>query len=50
MDYASDNGRTYIPIIKVYDPTVKEMFRLWEPVRQVSQFKQNETKVQAIMY
>lgn len=23
MDYASDNGRTYIPIIKVYDPTVK---------------------------
>ena len=48
MDYASDNGRTYIPIIKVYDPTVKgNVSTLGTGKTEVSQFKQNETKIQS---
>ena len=48
MDYASDNGRTYTPIIKVYDPTVQgNVSTLGTGKTEVSQFKQNETKVQS---
>ena len=41
MDYASDNGRTYTPIIKVYDPTVQgNVSTLGTGKTEVSQFKQ----------
>ena len=38
MDYASNNGRTYLPIMKVYDDTaVKgDVVPLWEPAKQKS--------------
>ena len=49
MDYGSNNGRTYQPIIKVYDPTVKgNVATLGTGKTEVSQFKENETKVQSI--
>lgn len=48
MDYASNNGRTYQPIIKVYDNTVQgNVATLGTGKTQVSQFKENETKVQS---
>lgn len=48
MDYASDNGRTYIPIQKVYDPTAAgSVATLGTGKTEVSQFKQNESKVQS---
>lgn len=48
MDYGSNNGRTYQPIIKVYDPTVKgNVATLGTGKTEVSQFKENETKVQS---
>ena len=48
MDYASNNGRTYTPIIKVYDSTVKgDVSTLGTGKTEVSQFKENETKVQS---
>ena len=48
MDYGSNNGRTYQPIIKVYDNTVKgNVATLGTGKTEVSQFKENETKVQS---
>lgn len=48
MDYGSDNGRTYTPIIKVYDGTVSgDIATIGTGKTEVSQFKQNETKVQS---
>lgn len=48
MDYGSNNGRTYQPIIKVYDNTVKgNVATLGMGKTEVSQFKENETKVQS---
>ena len=48
MDYASNNGRTYQPIVKVYDPTVSgNIATLGTGKTEVSQFKENETKVQS---
>lgn len=48
MDYASDNGRTYLPILKVYDGTVDgNVTTLGTGKTEISQFKQNETKVQS---
>lgn len=48
MDYGSNNGRTYQPIIKVYDNTVKgNAATLGTGKTEVSQFKENETKVQS---
>lgn len=48
MDYGSNNGRTYQPIIKVYDNTVKgNVATLGTGKTGVSQFKENETKVQS---
>lgn len=48
MDYGSNNGRTYQPIIKVFDHTVKgNVATLGTGKTEVSQFKENETKVQS---
>lgn len=48
MDYASNNGRTYLPIIKVYDPAVNgNVATLGTGKTEISQFKENETKVQS---
>ena len=48
MDYGSNNGRTYTPIVKVYDPTVSgNVATLGTGKTEVSQFKENETKVQS---
>ena len=48
MDYASNNGRTYTPIVKVYDATVNGgVSTLGTGKTEVSQFKENETKVQS---
>lgn len=48
MDYASNNGRTYTPIVKVYDSTVNgDIATLGTGKTEVSQFKENETKVQS---
>ena len=48
MDYASNNGRTYTPIVKVYDSTVnRDIATLGTGKTEVSQFKENETKVQS---
>ena len=48
MDYGSNNGRTYQPVIKVYDNTVKgNVATLGTGKTEVSQFKENETKVQS---
>lgn len=48
MDYATNNGRTYTPIIKVYDATVAgNVATLGDGKTAVSQFKQDETKVQS---
>lgn len=48
MDYGSNNGRSYQPIIKVYDNTVKgNVATLGTGKTEVSQFKENETKVQS---
>ena len=48
MDYASNNGRTYMPIVKVYDPTVNgDISTLGTGKTEVSQFKETETKVQS---
>ena len=48
MDYASNNGRTYTPIVKVYDATVNGgISTLGTGKTEVSQFKENETKVQS---
>ena len=33
MDYASNNGRTYTPIVKVYDAAVNGGSLLWEQAR-----------------
>ncbi len=48
MDYGSNSGRTYTPIIKVYDATVKgDVSTLGTGKTEVSQFKETETKVQS---
>ena len=48
MDYASNNGRTYTPIVKVYDAAVSgNVSTLGTGKTEVSQFKENETKVQS---
>lgn len=48
MDYATNNGRTYMPILKVYDHTVAgNVATLGTGKTEVSQFKQDETKVQS---
>ena len=48
MDYASNNGRTYLPIIKVYDPAVSgSVATLGTGKTEISQFKENEMKVQS---
>lgn len=48
MDYATNDGRTYVPIIKVYDHTVAgNVATLGTGKTEVSQFKQDETKVQS---
>lgn len=48
MDYGSNSGRTYSPIVKVYDPTVKgDVATLGTGRTEVSQFKETETKVQS---
>ena len=48
MDYASNNGRTYLPIMKVYDDTAAgDVVTLGTGKTEVSQFKENETKVQS---
>lgn len=48
MDYATNNGRTYTPIVKVYDATVAgNIATLGDGKTAVSQFKQDETKVQS---
>lgn len=48
MDYGSNSGRTYMPIIKVYDPTVSgNVSTLGTGKTEVSQFKETETKVQS---
>ena len=48
MDYASNNGRTYTPIVKVYDVAVNGgISTLGTGKTEVSQFKENETKVQS---
>lgn len=48
MDFGSNNGRTYTPIQKVYDPTVAgSVATLGTGKTEISQFKQNETKVQS---
>lgn len=48
MDYGSNNGRSYQPIVKVYDNTVKgNVATLGTGKTEVSQFKENETKVQS---
>lgn len=48
MDYGSNNGRTYQPIIKVYDNTVKgNVATLGTGKTEVNQFKENATKVQS---
>lgn len=48
MDYATNNGRTYQPIIKVYDASVAgNVATLGSGKTEVSQFKQEETKVQS---
>lgn len=48
MDYASDNGRIYLPILKVYDGTVAgNTTTLGTGKTEINQFKQNETKVQS---
>ena len=48
MDYASNNSRTYTPIIKVYDPTVAgDVATLGTGKTEISQNKQTETKVQS---
>lgn len=48
MDYAADNGRTYLPILKVYDGTVADnVATLGTGKTEISQFKQNEAKVQS---
>ena len=48
MDYATNDSRTYKPIIKVYDATVAgNVATLGTGKTEVSQNKQNETKVQS---
>ncbi|MDD3038334.1 TonB-dependent receptor [Bacteroides sp.] len=48
MDYASNNGRTYTPIVKVYDDAVSgDVSTLGTGKTEISQFKENETKVQS---
>ena len=48
MDYASNNGRTYLPVMKVYDDTAAgDVVTLGTGKTEVSQFKENETKVQS---
>lgn len=48
MDYANNNGRTYTPIIKVYDSTVAgDVATLGTGKTEISQFKSTETKVQS---
>lgn len=48
MDYASDNNRSYVPIIKVYDAAVADnVATLGNGRTSVNQFKQNEVKVQS---
>ena len=48
MDYSSNNGRTYLPVMKVYDTTVNgNVATLGTGKTEVSQFKENETKVQS---
>ena len=48
MDYATNDSRTYKPIIKVYDATVAgNVATLGNGKTEVSQNKQNETKVQS---
>lgn len=48
MDYGTNDGRTYLPILKVYDHTVAgNVATLGTGKTEVSQFKQDETKVQS---
>ena len=46
MDYASNNGRTYTPIVKVYDAAVNGgISTLGTGKTEVSQFKENEERL-----
>ncbi len=48
MDYASNNSRTYTPIMQLYDPdAVGDINTLGSKKTGVSQFKQTESKVQS---
>ena len=48
LDYANNNGRTYTPVIRMYDPTVKgDIVTLGTGKTAVSQLKENEMKVQS---
>lgn len=48
LDYASNNGRTYVPIMQLYDPDAEgNIETLGLKKTEVSQFKQNEVKVQS---
>lgn len=48
MDYGTNDGRTYLPVLKVYDHTVAgNVATLGTGKTEVSQFKQDETKVQS---
>ena len=48
VDYASSNSRTYIPLLQVYDASVADKIEtLGSKETEVSQFKQNEVKVQS---
>lgn len=48
MDYSSNNNRTYLPVIKVYDSTVAgNVATLGTGKTEVNQFKENESKVQS---
>lgn len=48
VDYASNSSRTYTPILRVYDASVAgKIETLGSKKTEVSQFKQNEVKVQS---
>lgn len=48
MDYASNNGRNYLPIMKLYDASAaNSVVTLGTGKTEISQFKETETKVQS---
>lgn len=48
VDYASNSSRTYIPLLQVYDASaVGKVETLGSKETEISQFKQNEVKVQS---